>query len=359
MFWWLAALLLLPSAPAAAAVAIHRALRPIRSPDRPPGGLSRAADWQPWRRPGEFGGCGRRCGPGRRGDWLAAELTAYRDRLQSVLDSMGAGVVVSSSDGRVELINPAARELLGIDGSAAALPVPVNGSGPNGQAFQASNGRVINAVSTPIRQSGGDSLASSPSWRTSRRERELERVRSDFLTVVSHELRTPLTAVKGSLDLLLDGDAGTLDPLQQRFLHTARRNAERLITLVNDLLDLSRLEAGQVQLTLHPADIRRIVDDVVIGLGTIFDRKGQADPISSCRRSRCSSWPTAGASSRSSRTCWATPPTTRRKQGEISVVAQRRSCAGQAVLTVRNTGPGIAPEDREHLFEKFYRGGNA
>jgi signal transduction histidine kinase len=285
-------------------------------------------------------------------------LTVHRDRLQSVLDSMSTGVVVSNGEGRVELINPAARELLGIAPGSAALAVPMARTSDNGQAFQTTNGRVMNAVSTPIRRADGETLGLVTVLEDLTRERELERVRSDFLTVVSHELRTPLTAVKGSLDLLLDGDAGSLDPLQQRFLQTARRNSERLITLVQDLLDLSRLEAGQVSLSLHPADVRRIVDDVVLGLGTIFDSKHQEIHIELppqpvlvlADRRRFEQVITNLLGNAASYTP---------DDGWIAIQAQADPAAGQVVLIVRNSGPGIAPEDREHLFEKFYRGGNA
>jgi signal transduction histidine kinase len=357
--WWLAMILLFAVIGSLISIAIHRIFRPITRLTERVETFLQHQTWTPIpTAPGELGRLGDAVAAlaGEASHW-STELTVYRDRLQSVLDSMGTGVVVSDSDGRVELINPAARELLGFD-PGAALAVPVTRPISNGQAFQATNGRIINAVSTPIRRRDGKTLGLVTVLEDLTRERELERVRSDFLTVVSHELRTPLTAVKGSLDLLLDGDTGTLEPLQQRFLQTARRNAERLISLVQDLLDLSRLEAGQVNLTLQPADIRRILDDVVIGLGTIFDRKHQqihlelpAQPVLVMADRRRFEQVVTNLLGNASNY---TP-----EEGQIEIQAQPDLAAGQAVLTVRNSGPGIAPEDREHLFEKFYRGGNA
>jgi two-component system, OmpR family, phosphate regulon sensor histidine kinase PhoR len=361
LVWWLAMLLLLALLGGLAAVGIRHSLRPIGRLTERVEAFREHHTW-PAEPPAGSGDLGRLRGAvagmaGEAAGW-ATELAGYRSRLQSVLDSMGTGVVVSDSDGRVELINPAARELLGIDPGAAALTVPVTRPIAHGQAFQATNGRVINAVSTPIRRGTGETLGLVTVLEDMTRERELERVRSDFLTVVSHELRTPLTAVKGSLDLLLDGDAGSLEPLQQRFLQTARRNTERLISLVHDLLDLSRLEAGQVSLTLQPADIRRIVDDVVIGLGTIFDSKHQAvhlelptQPILVLADRRRFEQVVTNLLGNAA--------TYTPEEGQIEIRARPDPAAGQAVLTVRNSGPGIAPEDREHLFEKFYRGGNA
>jgi two-component system, OmpR family, phosphate regulon sensor histidine kinase PhoR len=360
VLWLIGVVLLLAVVGCLVGIAIHHVFRPIpRLTERVEAFLQHQTWTSAPTGPGELG---RLTGAvaalaGEASHW-SAELTLYRDRLQSVLDSMGTGVVVSDNDGRVELINPAARELLGIDPGAAALAVPVARPISNGQAFQATNGRVINAISTPIRRHDGETLGLVTVLEDMTRERELERVRSDFLTVVSHELRTPLTAVKGSLDLLLDGDAGALEPLQQRFLQTARRNAERLISLVQDLLDLSRLEAGQVSLTLQPADIRRILDDVIIGLGAIFESKHQqvhvelpTQPVLVMADRRRFEQVVTNLLGNASNY---TP-----EEGRIEVRAQPDPDAGQAVLTVRNSGPGIAPEDREHLFEKFYRGGNA
>jgi signal transduction histidine kinase len=361
IIWWLALLLLFGLVGGLVSLMIHSFLRPLRRLTQQVEAFEQTQKWAAEPPGGGTGDLGRLRGAvgalaSEAAGW-SAELTVYRNRLQAVLDSMGTGVVVSDSNGRVELINPAARELLGIDPGAAALPVPMTRSS-SGQAFQATNGRVINAVSTPIRSSDGETLGLVTVLEDMTREHELERVRSDFLTVVSHELRTPLTAVKGSLDLLLDGDAGTLDPLQQRFLHTARRNTERLIGLVADLLDLSRLEAGQVRLTLQPADIRRMVDDVVLGLATIFDSKRQAVHLEMppqpvlvlVDRRRFEQVITNLLGNAASYTP---------EEGRIEVQAQPDLLSGQAILTVRNSGPGIAPEDREHLFEKFYRGGNA
>jgi signal transduction histidine kinase len=360
VLWLIGVVLLLAVVGCLVGIAIHHVFRPIpRLTERVEAFLQHQTWTSAPTGPGELGRLTGAVGAlaGEASHW-SAELTLYRDRLQSVLDSMGTGVVVSDNDGRVELINPAARELLGIDPGAAALAVPVARPISNGQAFQATNGRVINAISTPIRRHDGETLGLVTVLEDMTRERELERVRSDFLTVVSHELRTPLTAVKGSLDLLLDGDAGALEPLQQRFLQTARRNAERLISLVQDLLDLSRLEAGQVSLTLQPADIRRILDDVIIGLGAIFESKHQqvhvelpTQPVLVMADRRRFEQVVTNLLGNASNY---TP-----EEGRIEVRAQPDPDAGQAVLTVRNSGPGIAPEDREHLFEKFYRGGNA
>jgi PAS domain S-box-containing protein len=81
---------------------------------------------------------------------------------------------------------------------------------------------------------------------------ELDRLKSEFVGTVSHELRTPMTSIKGYIEILLMGAAGSLNEQQTHFLEIVKTNTERLAILVNDLLDISRIEAGRVTLSLQP-----------------------------------------------------------------------------------------------------------
>jgi signal transduction histidine kinase len=84
---------------------------------------------------------------------------------------------------------------------------------------------------------------------------EVDRLKSEFVATVSHELRTPMTSIKGYVEILLMGAAGLLNPQQIHFLEIVKNNNERLGVLVNDLLDLSRIEAGKVKLAIQPIDL--------------------------------------------------------------------------------------------------------
>ena len=94
-------------------------------------------------------------------------------------------------------------------------------------------------------------------------EVEVDRLKSEFVATVSHELRTPMTSIKGYVDILLMGAAGALNENQTHFLDIVRSNTERLSVLVNDLLDISRIEAGRVSLSLQAIDLREVADDVI------------------------------------------------------------------------------------------------
>src|SRR4029079_351447 len=81
-----------------------------------------------------------------------------------------------------------------------------------------------------------------------KRLRELDRLKDEFLSLVSHELRTPLTSIRGYLDLVLDGEAGEINPEQRRFLEAVERNSGRLLRLVGDLLFVAQADAGRLSL---------------------------------------------------------------------------------------------------------------
>src|SRR5436309_5535676 len=114
---------------------------------------------------------------------------------------------------------------------------------------------VYQRVVAPVRESGGSLLGHIVLYRDVTHEVEVERAKSEFVSVVSHELRTPMTSVKTSLSLLLAGAAGSLESASRELLEIALRNADRLIRLVNDLLDLSRLEAGRMEFQLEPVSL--------------------------------------------------------------------------------------------------------
>jgi PAS domain S-box-containing protein len=106
------------------------------------------------------------------------------------------------------------------------------------------------------------------------RLRELDRVRTDLVATVSHELRTPLTSILGNVELLADGDAGTLSGAQARLIAAVERNARRLLALIEDLLMLSRIESGSVKINARPVHVRAIVGGALEALHTTRASRG-------------------------------------------------------------------------------------
>ncbi|MCX5751705.1 MAG: ATP-binding protein [Candidatus Saganbacteria bacterium] len=106
---------------------------------------------------------------------------------------------------------------------------------------------------------------------------ELERlykIKTEFTSMVSHELRTPLTAIKEGISIVLDGSSGPVTPQQNQFLEIAKRNVDRLHHLVNEVLDLSRLESGKIDLHIKPGNLAETVLEAVNSQKLIAEKKG-------------------------------------------------------------------------------------
>lgn len=103
---------------------------------------------------------------------------------------------------------------------------------------------------------------------------KLERLKSEFISIVSHELRTPLTSIKNSLDILLTGKCGEINESGNKFLDMAKRNVQRLSGIINDLLDLSKIEAGKMDFHFKNINIHQVIDYVKSTLTILVKEKG-------------------------------------------------------------------------------------
>jgi signal transduction histidine kinase len=186
------------------------------------------------------------------------------------------------------------------------------------------------------------------------RLRELDQLKSDFLGNVSHELRTPLASIKGFVDNLLDGVAGPLAERQRHYLARVRDNADRLSRMVSDLLDLTRIEAGKVELWPQALDPSGAVGDAVESFRPLARTRGVELRVDR----------------QPSRPVWADPDKVQQiLTNLVSNAIKFTPAAGRVTVRVRpqgeaavrveveDTGPGIPPEDRERVFDKFYQVG--
>ena len=180
---------------------------------------------------------------------------------------------------------------------------------------------------------------------------QASRRKSEFVSRLSHELRTPLNAICGYSDLLAEESMGPLNTGQHRYLGHVRNGAAHLLGLVNELLDLARIESGRVELRLESVAVCEILPEVIATVHPMVQAKkiavnGQVDPgiiVWADRiRLRQVLLNLLGNAAKF------TP-----EGGDISVAAFRE--AGQVVLSVSDTGIGIPPEARESVFEDFYQ----
>ena len=109
---------------------------------------------------------------------------------------------------------------------------------------------------------------------TNHKLEKLERLKSEFISIVSHELRTPLTSIKNSLDILMSGRCGEITQAADKFLSMAMRNVQRLSGIINDLLDLSKIEAGKMDFNFAPTNINTVIWYVKSALSEVAKTKG-------------------------------------------------------------------------------------
>lgn len=187
-----------------------------------------------------------------------------------------------------------------------------------------------------------------------RRLQELDRVKSDFLLNVSHELRTPLTAIKGSVDNMLDGITGPLSEAQQRYLMRIQANADRLVRMINDLLDLARIEEGRVQVIPTYFSLSGLTSELLDTLRPVASEEGLAlqladgaDPlIVYADRDKVGQV----LMNLLGNAIKFTP-----SGGIVNVELEEEEEEPFAIVRVSDTGDGIPPEELPHIFDKFYQ----
>ncbi len=297
---------------------------------------------------------------------------------QAILEGIADGVMVSDANGRVILFNAAAEhilsisraqalgrfqdDILGLYGSAARdwlEQVDVWRQDPKAHstdkflAHRLEAGRkVVSVHLSPVITPRHEFLGVVSVFRDITAEVEADRAKSEFVSTVSHELRTPMTSIVGYVDLVVGGATGPLTDIQTNFLKKVKTNADRLTALVNDLLDISRIETGRIELQRVPVSIGSIIEQVMDLLRPKVAEKEQnlyavippelpkvyGDParltqILTNLMGNAYKYTPAG--------------------GKVGVYAYVHDA--MVHVAVVDTGIGIAPENQRKIFERFYR----
>ncbi len=297
---------------------------------------------------------------------------ASDERARSVVDSMLEGLLVSDAAGRIEEVNPAAEGTFGY-GSWELLGQPVSmlfehdlardparfareawlptlggvrewrARGKGGAAFP------VSVALVEFHTADGRRLLAAH-VRDLREERQAERTKKEFVATVSHELRTPLTSIRGALALLASGALGDLPDEAHDVVQIAERNTLRLATLINDILDLERLEAGQMELRVEPVLVREAVERAVESVATLASAAGvliEAE-ASACRVLAAPERLEQVLVNLLGNAVKFSPPGS-------TVRVSCRAMGSQAEVHVTDSGRGIPAEALPRLFERFWQ----
>ncbi len=310
-------------------------------------------------------------------------------RSQAILESLTEGVIVLDEDKKIERFNVAADQMLGIP-ARAVLNQPMAVLATQGEAEQQrkrarilhssletglaniSEQSVIYSMSfelpkspgpqtitmniAPVVGLDGQNYGTVAVLRDITREIESDRAKREFISKVSHELRTPLTSVKGYVDLLLLGSSGVLSVDQVGYLRVIKTNANRLMDLINDFLDMSRIESGRIKLSFGQVDLRDVLDDVLQSLKLEADAKTLHVSVDIA-----DDLPTFTADEKRLTqiifNLFSNAVKYTYDQGGIAIRAFLNP-AGMIQVEVEDTGVGMSPEQLDRLFRPFYRADN-
>src|SRR3989338_3855902 len=196
--------------------------------------------------------------------------------------------------------------------------------------------------------------------------KELDEAKSEFVSIASHQLRTPLTAIKGYISMMLEGSYGNLNEAQQKPMQSVYESNERLIRLVNDLLNISRIESGKGDMKWAQKNIENIIKSVIEEIGIkakekklklIFEKSEESLPEISLDEEKI----------RNALLNILDNAIRYTKKGKITIRAyqkqeenvrrQASNITSSIMIEVKDTGDGMTQEELNHLFESFSRGG--
>jgi GAF domain-containing protein/nitrogen-specific signal transduction histidine kinase len=317
----------------------------------------------------------------------------------AILEGVADGVMVADERGMVIRFNAAAErilntprdqvlgrpidELLGLYGASGAtwaraidswkVSPPPLGEGTLLFERLAFEDRIVSVALSPVVMQD-EFLGTVSLFRDITQEVEVERSKSEFVSTVSHELRTPMTSIKGYADLLLLGAAGGLNEDQERFLAIIKTNADRLTMLLNDLLDIGRIDTRRVQLNLKQLELAQAVQSVIDSLrgkavekrqaleadisadlpSIVADRDRLIQILTNLISNAQQYTPTGGHITVKARLSDGLGPDFA-SADDVPDDVELDIAARVIQVDVSDDGIGIAPEDRAKIFDRFFR----
>lgn len=303
---------------------------------------------------------------------LTGELALEKAKLEVVLENAVVGVIAVSDDGEPVIANAAAFDMLGTTRPWRLLESELSSAIPEpslvhlirkvvdertavvNETIVLSSGRHIEVSCAPIRELSPGKAGVVTVLHDITGLHQVEQARSDFVSMVSHELRTPLTSIKAYVDTLQRRDVEFDEETRAGFVGVISREAERMIRLINDILDLSRIEAGRLDLKPTLVDLPSLIGGAVSRTGlqssghsVVTDLPEEMAPV----RAEAAKVEQVMLNLLGNAFKYSPPGST----VEVSV----RRLKEKAMVSVRDHGIGIPASQLPHVFDKYTRAGSA
>lgn len=293
-------------------------------------------------------------------------LATEKARIEAMLQASPDGLVMFEPDGRVSYINPSARALLDLSPAdtneqlppaveerlAAAQRAAADGVGT--YEWQEPERRVLQCREVPLSNCPGYNCGRLLHLHDVTRERIIDEMKSDFISLVSHELRTPLTSILGFSSYILTGRMGEISSGQQAALESIHRQARRLAAIISDFLDISRIESGRIQMHKAPVALPQVAERVVQDLAPqATERQIQVRTLLEDEADKLIA---VGDEQRITQVFTNLVGNSLKfteGNGMVDVVLSRRN--GHLLCTVSDTGCGIPADELPRVFDRFYQ----
>jgi len=304
-----------------------------------------------------------------------AEAEEERDKTLAIFENFPEGLLFFDQENRVSSINPRFSDLFDVDpkeligkerkdlSSIPSLTPLIETLGEEIKGIHRKELKLredlVLEVSTVTVMREEEKIGTLVILRDVTREKIVERLKTEFVSIAAHQLRTPLSAIKWTLRMILDGDLGEVPKEQREFLEKTYQSNERMIRLINDLLNVTRIEEGRFLYNIKRQDIIKIAEKVINPLKEIAKRKGLKFEF----RKPKEKLPEVEVDSEKLSLCFQnlvenaihyTPP-----GGRVKISIKYLKDKKEILVSVQDTGIGIPKDQQKRVFTRFFRGANA
>jgi len=305
-------------------------------------------------------------------DQKLLELASEQSRLKTIVGCMADGVLVTNMEGclvlwnasSVKMLNLKSHEVSGealayyiknkdiIDSIQGVLSSKDEEVSKINREIEVDNMMTLMAINAPVKDEEGQILGAVTVLRDITQLKEIEKIKSQFVSMVAHELRAPVAAIEGWLEILLSGELGEDEKQRKKWLGRAKDRAHSLLIMVNDLLEINRMEAGRVAQKMETVDLSQIIQKIVDFVKPEVDKRNITISLK-----LPSNMPSVQADVKDMEKLFTNLINNaikyNKKEGTVTVEGEMEG--NFLCIRITDTGFGISPENQSKIFDDFYR----